>query len=132
MKILLCLCAFMVVAGTRSVAATVTTLIGTGTGGFSDTEVNNPYGLAIGPDGALWFLETDGNQLGRITTSGAITEYRLPALNRSPVQIASGPDGALWFAEAGANMIGRAVPAPSMSEFSAATGASARTTRASP
>ena len=27
--------------------ASVTTLIGTGTGGYSDTQVNNPYGMAI-------------------------------------------------------------------------------------
>ena len=32
-------------------AATVATLIGDGKPGFSDTQVNNPYGLTIGPDG---------------------------------------------------------------------------------
>jgi hypothetical protein len=33
----------------------VSTLIGTGSRGFSDREVNNPYGLVIGPDQALCF-----------------------------------------------------------------------------
>jgi sugar lactone lactonase YvrE len=40
---------------------TVSTLIGTGAPGFSDREVNDPYGLAIGPDGALYFCDL-GNQ----------------------------------------------------------------------
>jgi sugar lactone lactonase YvrE len=42
-------------------APTVSTLIGTGTPGYSDREVNNPYGLVIGPDGALYFCDL-GNQ----------------------------------------------------------------------
>jgi streptogramin lyase len=42
----------------------VTTLLGTGTPGRSATEVNDPYGLMIGPDGALYFCEV-GNQLVR-------------------------------------------------------------------
>jgi virginiamycin B lyase len=29
------------------------------------------------PDGALWFIET-ADKIGRITTSGAITEYPIP------------------------------------------------------
>ena len=36
-------------------AATVTTVIGTGTAGLSDTEVANPYGVVIGPDGSPIF-----------------------------------------------------------------------------
>jgi len=65
MKILLCLC----VLGTLSLAATVTTLIGTGKPGFSDTEVNNPYGLAIGPDGALYFCDLDNSRIRKIDLS---------------------------------------------------------------
>ncbi|MEI9813701.1 MAG: hypothetical protein WDO18_14075 [Acidobacteriota bacterium] len=42
-------------------AATVETLIGTGVAGFSATQINNPYGMAIGPDGALYFCDL-GNQ----------------------------------------------------------------------
>ncbi len=45
-------------------AATVTTLVGTGVAGFSDTQVNNPYGMTIGPDGALYFCDL-GNQMIR-------------------------------------------------------------------
>ena len=66
MKILLCLCAVMISAGTPSLAATVTTLIGTGQAGYSDTEVNNPYGLAIGPDGALYFCDLGNSRIRKI------------------------------------------------------------------
>ena len=59
-------CALMTVAGTCSLAATVTTLIGTGQAGFSDTEVNNPYGLAIGRDGALYFCDLENSRIRRI------------------------------------------------------------------
>ena len=48
-------------AALRAVAPSVTTLIGTGVPGYSDREVNDPYGLAIGPDGALYFCDL-GNQ----------------------------------------------------------------------
>jgi hypothetical protein len=34
----------------------VSTLIGTGVPGYSDRQVNNPYGLVIGPDRALYFV----------------------------------------------------------------------------
>src|SRR5579864_6847793 len=69
MKLVLFLCALMTMAQTPSRAATVTTLIGTGKGGFSGTEVNNPYGLAIGPDGALYFCDLDNSRIRRIDLS---------------------------------------------------------------
>jgi sugar lactone lactonase YvrE len=47
-------------------AATVTTLIGTGVAGFSDNQVNNPYGLVIGPDGALYFCDLDNQRIRRL------------------------------------------------------------------
>jgi DNA-binding beta-propeller fold protein YncE len=69
MKILLCLCALVMMAASLSLAATVTTLIGTGKPGFSDSEVNNPYGLAIGPDGALYFCDLDNSRIRKIDLS---------------------------------------------------------------
>ena len=47
-------------------AAAVTTLVGTGAPAFSDTQVNNPYGMAIGPDGALYFCDLDNQRIRRI------------------------------------------------------------------
>jgi sugar lactone lactonase YvrE len=66
MKILLSLCALTLTSGIPSFAATVATLIGTGKPGYSDTEVNNPYGLAIGPDGALYFCDLDNSRIRRM------------------------------------------------------------------
>jgi sugar lactone lactonase YvrE len=43
----------------------VTTLIGTGSPGHSDREVNNPYGLVIGPDRGLYFCDLDNQRIRR-------------------------------------------------------------------
>lgn len=47
-------------------ARTISTIVGTGVGGFSDTQVNNPYGLVIGPDGALYFCDLDNQRIRRL------------------------------------------------------------------
>jgi sugar lactone lactonase YvrE len=44
----------------------VSTLIGTGTPGYSDQQVNNPYGLIIGPDRALYFCDLDNQRIRRL------------------------------------------------------------------
>lgn len=49
-----------------SAAASVSTLIGDGTPGHSDVRVNNPYGLAIGPDGWLYFCDLDNQRIRRL------------------------------------------------------------------
>jgi sugar lactone lactonase YvrE len=45
---------------------TVFTLIGTGSKGYSDLEVNNPYGLVIGPDRMLYFCDLDNQRIRRL------------------------------------------------------------------
>ena len=47
-------------------APSVSTLIGTGSAGYSDQQVKNPYGLAIGPDGALYFCDLDNQRIRRL------------------------------------------------------------------
>src|SRR5436190_12818388 len=44
---------------------TVSTLVGNGSPGFADAQINNPYGLAIGPDGALYFCDLDNQRIRR-------------------------------------------------------------------
>ena len=65
------------------------------------------WGIAPGPDGALWFTDEANSFVERITTAGVISLYPTPTPGASPVGIAAGPDGALWFTEVDANQIGR-------------------------
>jgi sugar lactone lactonase YvrE len=44
----------------------VSTLIGTGSPGFSDRQVNNPYGVVTGPDRALYFCDLDNQRIRRL------------------------------------------------------------------
>lgn len=46
-------------------AQTVSTLLGTGSPGLSDSQVNNPYGIIVGPDGALYFCDLDNQRIRR-------------------------------------------------------------------
>ena len=46
-------------------AASVSTLIGNGSPGVSDQQVNNPYGIIIGPDGGLYFCDVDNQRIRR-------------------------------------------------------------------
>jgi len=78
---------------------------------------SSPDGIISGPDGNLWFLEQNGNRIGKITPTGAITEYPVPTLNSRPSEITSGPDGNLWFTEQNGNKIGRITPVGVITEF---------------
>ena len=58
---------------------TITTLAGTGVAGFSGdggeatkAELNNPFGVVRGPDGAIWFCEYGGQRIRRINQQGLI------------------------------------------------------------
>ena len=48
-----------------ALAGQIATLIGTGAPGLSDTQVNNPYGLVIGPDKALYWCDIDNHVVRR-------------------------------------------------------------------
>lgn len=47
-------------------AASVTTLVGNGVAGYSDTQVSEPYGLTLGPDGALYFCDLGNQRVRRL------------------------------------------------------------------
>lgn len=61
-------------------AYTLTTVAGTGQVGFSgdggpaaSAQLNDPYGVVRGPDGALWFCEHNGHRIRRIARDGTIS-----------------------------------------------------------
>ena len=57
------------------------------------TAISQPAYITAGPDGAMWFTEFVGNKIGRITTSGAITEFRLPSADTARPLLPWGPMG---------------------------------------
>jgi len=69
-------------------------------------EENRPYSIVTGPDGNLWFTESDGNSIGRITPDGKRTRFILNHPDSEPYGITVGPDGRLWFTERLGNRIG--------------------------
>jgi sugar lactone lactonase YvrE len=75
------------------------------------TANSGPYGIAVGPDGALWFTEKLGvGKIGWITTAGIFTDPEFSkglTANSAPSGITAGPDGAVWFTEVLGNNIGR-------------------------
>ena len=91
---------------------------------FPLTANSHPLGIASGPDGNLWFVEANANQIGRITPTGTITEFPIPTPNSLPVDAVAGPDGNIWFVELVGNQIGRITPTGAISEFSIPTAAS--------
>jgi streptogramin lyase len=99
------------------------TAAGTISGEFTSGLVGNgtPRGIAAGPDGNLWFTQPGAPRIGRITTSGLVTEYSagLPA-GSSPQGITAGPDGNLWFTDVGnTGAIGKVTTTGVITEYSA-------------
>ena len=59
---------------------TISTVAGTGVRGFSGdggpataAQINDPFGVVRGPDGALWFCEYGGQRIRKIARDGTIT-----------------------------------------------------------
>lgn len=79
-----------------------------------------PHGITVGSDGALWFTELSGERVGRITTSGVVTEFDLSPVaggRTVPFLITSGPDGALWFSVGQTEGIWRVDPGGGLAAF---------------
>jgi streptogramin lyase len=77
----------------------------------------NSFGLTAGPDGNVWFTDSTGNKVGRITPAGAVTEFPILTAGGNPFGITTGPDGNLWFTELEGSRIGRITTAGVVSEF---------------
>jgi virginiamycin B lyase len=101
-----------------------------GTGTFTTyTPSLSPASLNTGPDGAIWFSESGSSaaKIGRITSSGTMTEYTIPgsgvSLGASP-GITIGPDGAIWFgySDSAGQKLGRLPSAPTFDNHPISSG----------
>jgi streptogramin lyase len=87
-------------------------------------ELTEPLFIVAGPDGNLWFCDYSfigaNPAIGRITPSGTITLYRLPAYSQ-PRSVVVGPDGNLWFTNWGKSpfhqSIGKITPSGAVTEY---------------
>jgi len=61
-----------------------------------------PSYITAGPDGNLWFLETAGQRIGRVTPEGEVTEFASGVQPKSALHgITAGSDGNIWVADGG-------------------------------
>jgi len=67
-----------------------------------------PGGLTVGPDGAIWFAEFFAEKIGRMTTSGVVTDEFPSASGAADITL--GPDGNLWYTLPMSAQIGRMTP----------------------
>ena len=77
----------------------------------SDTDtygsgIAGPVGITAGPDGDLWYTNSDGGpygtgSIGQMTTSGTVASVHYDPAIVNPAGITAGPDGALWFTNNG-------------------------------
>jgi virginiamycin B lyase len=77
-------------------------------------------GIALGPDGNMWFPMPQDHQIGRITPDGKIATFAMPDrgdATGSPSDIVLGPDGAMWFTSFNESRIGRITAAGAITEF---------------
>ena len=82
-----------------------------------------PQGLAIGPDGSLWFTDDHrGGAIGRLSATGVVSEYRTGLAAHAQLgAITPGPDGNMWFTDCSGG-VGRVTPSGTITEFTVASG----------
>jgi virginiamycin B lyase len=95
------------------------------TGHVVETTLNagaRPAALALGPDSALWAIETESATLARVGLDGSASSFPLPsdgaifkgALNSD---IVTGPDGNLWLSQEDGPFVGKVIPTQTQPEY---------------
>lgn len=70
-----------------------------------------PHGLAVTPDGQVWYVSSDDNSINHIDTlSGSVTRYQLPTASSSPLQVGADSIGRLWVSQSGNGQLSRFDP----------------------
>ena len=69
---------------------------------FNDSNINNPSGVALGPDGRLWVANCGNNRIAVYPLAGGPADFVItsPSLFNCPNGIAFDSSGALWVANA--------------------------------
>jgi streptogramin lyase len=102
---------------------------GTVLAGYPIATNSNVQSLTRGIDGNVWFAEAGasdaqgntvaGMQIGRLTPSGALTEFVTPTASSGPIDITLGGNGQIWFSE---RFVGGAGAIGTVHDFDFATG----------
>ena len=84
---------------------------------------SDPTGVALGPDGNVWFTENATADVRNVTAEGLVSSPAAASTSSAmPTGIVNGPDGNLWYAETGADKIARLTPAGVLTEFPVTAG----------
>ncbi|HEX6602098.1 MAG TPA: hypothetical protein VF030_05600 [Solirubrobacterales bacterium] len=73
------------------------------------------HSIVAGGDGNVWFTEAHG--IGRITPSGGVSSFGLPAGTGVPQALTAGSDGNVWFVTQEPAAVGRILPGGSVTMF---------------
>lgn len=84
---------------------------------FALNGTSGAFGITSGPDGNLWFGESNFTRIGRLTPTLTFSEVAGLSANAGTSGITAGPDGDIWFAENGNSKIGRLAPGGTLVEF---------------
>ena len=122
----------------RARPGTITTIAGTGQVGFwgegvpaTEALLNQPYNLALGPDGSVYFGDYNNHRVRRVDPSGVITTVAgtgeagdagdgrsaVLAQLRYPLGVAVGRDGSVYIADTGNDRVRVVRPDQTLSTF---------------
>jgi RHS repeat-associated protein len=84
---------------------------------------SNPIWIGPGPDGNVYFTDSMASRVSRVTPTGKITDFAVPApppptgSNPVPLGITGAPDGNVWFADKMNNQIDQMTPGGSFTGY---------------
>jgi sugar lactone lactonase YvrE len=97
-------------------ARAVTTLAGDGTAGDADgpaaeARFQNPWGVAVAPDGAVFVADVQSRHIRRVAPDGTVTTFVGDAAQLAgPAGLALAADGTLWVTELYSNGVRKVAP----------------------